>query len=148
MRAFRLALRGYSVALFVRVLCSHLARFAHTHFALCVRISLTSLARVLRFALTKTFEKKYVSIDWKCSETHKNATKFFTVMTRNALCAAQSPRDEAQLYLLQVTPRVPRIVHAKFHADRTKPVVRRGILIYWIQINSARPPVDPRSLDL
>ena len=40
---------------------------------------------------------------------------------------ARSPSGEAQLYLPQVTPRVPRSVHAKFHADRTKTVVRRGI---------------------
>ena len=40
---------------------------------------------------------------------------------------AQSPSGEAQLYLPQVTPRVPRSFHAKFHADGTKTVVRRGI---------------------
>ena len=40
----------------------------------------------------------------------------------------QSPSNKAQLYLPQVTPRVPRSVHAKFHADQTKTVVRRGIL--------------------
>ena len=44
---------------------------------------------------------------------------------------AQSQSGEAQLP--QDTPRVPRSVHAKFHADRTKTVVRRGIFIYWIQ---------------
>ena len=60
---------------------------------------------------------------------------------------AQSPSGEAQLYLPQVTPRVPRSVHAKFHADRIKIVVRRGILIYWIhtykiQIHSVDPLID------
>ena len=56
---------------------------------------------------------------------------------------AQSPSSEAQHYLPQVTPRVPWSVHAKFHADRSKTVVRRGFLrpIYRIQINS----VDPTS---
>ena len=41
---------------------------------------------------------------------------------------ARSPSGEAQLYLPQVFPRVPRSVNAKFHADRTKTVVRSGIL--------------------
>ena len=40
---------------------------------------------------------------------------------------AQSPSSEAQLYLPQVTRRVPRSVHAKFHADWTKTVGARGI---------------------
>ena len=50
---------------------------------------------------------------------------------------ARSPSGEAQLYLPQVTPRVPRSVHA----NRNKTVVRRGILrpIYRIQINSVDP---------
>ena len=47
---------------------------------------------------------------------------------------AQSPSGEAQLYLPQVTPRVPRSVHAKFYADRTKTVVRRGILRHIYRI--------------
>ena len=55
-----------------------LGRFAPSGFALCARISLASLARVSRFALTKIFgKKKCVSIDSKCSETRKNAKKFF-----------------------------------------------------------------------
>ena len=41
--------------------------------------------------------------------------------------ATQSPRGEAQLYLPYVTRRVPRSVHAKFHADWTKTVSGRGI---------------------
>ena len=56
-----------------------LGRFAPSGFALRARISLALLTRVLRFALTKIFEKKKcVSIDLKCSKTHKNAKKIFT----------------------------------------------------------------------
>ena len=40
---------------------------------------------------------------------------------------AQSPSGEAQPYLPHVTRRVPRSVHAKFHADWTKTVGARGI---------------------
>ena len=40
---------------------------------------------------------------------------------------AQSPSGEAQPYLPHVTCRVPRRVHAKFHADWTKTVGARGI---------------------
>ena len=42
----------------------------------------------------------------------------------------QSLSSEAQLYLPHVNRRVPRSVHAKFHADRNKTVVKRVILIY------------------
>ena len=34
-----------------------------------------------------------------------------------SLHVAQSPSGEAQLYLPNITPRVPRSVHAKFHAE-------------------------------
>ena len=40
---------------------------------------------------------------------------------------AQSASGVAQPYLPHVTRRVPRSVHAKFHADRTKTVGARGI---------------------
>ena len=40
---------------------------------------------------------------------------------------AQSPSGEAQLYLPQITRRVPRSVHDNFHADWTKTVGARGI---------------------
>ena len=40
---------------------------------------------------------------------------------------AQSPSSKAQFYLPHVTCRVPRSVHAKFHADWTKTVGARGI---------------------
>ena len=50
-----------------------LGRFAPSGFALRAPIP---LARILRFALTKIFEKKRsVSINSKCSETRKNAKK-------------------------------------------------------------------------
>ena len=53
-----------------------LDRFAPSGFALRAHISLALLAHILRFALTKIFEKiKCVSIDSKCSETRKNAKK-------------------------------------------------------------------------
>ena len=66
-----------------------LGRFAPLGFALRARISLASLAHVSRFALTKIFEKKKcVSIDSKCSETRKNAKKFFLpLLTHYALRA-------------------------------------------------------------
>ena len=105
-------------------------RFAPSGFALCARISLASLARVSRFALTKIFEKKKcVSIDSKCSETHRNAKKkFFYPFDRlRASRVAQSATGEAQPYLPHVTRRVPRSVHAKFHADWAKSVGARGI---------------------
>ena len=48
-------------------------------------------------------------------------------MTDYALSGvAQSPSGEAQPYLPHVTRRVPRSVHAKFHADWTKTVGARG----------------------
>ena len=40
---------------------------------------------------------------------------------------AQSASGEAQPYLPHVTRRVPKSVHAKFHADWTKTVGARGI---------------------
>ena len=43
---------------------------------------------------------------------------------------AQTPSGKAQPYLPHDTPRVPRSVHAKFHADRTKTVGARGIHTY------------------
>ena len=43
------------------------------------------------------------------------------------LCFSQSASGEAQPYLPHVTPRVPRSVHAKFHADWSKTVGARGI---------------------
>ena len=39
----------------------------------------------------------------------------------------QSPSGEAQPFLPHVTPRAPRSVHAKFHANWTKTVGARGI---------------------
>ena len=51
----------------------------------------------------------------------------FDPLLVRALGVAQSPRGKAQPYLHQVTPRVPRSVHAKFHADWTKTVGARGI---------------------
>ena len=44
-----------------------------------------------------------------------------------ALRVAQSPSGEAQPYLPNVTPRVLRSVHAKFHVNWTKTVVAKGI---------------------
>ena len=146
------------------------------------------LARVLRFELRarENFrKKKCVSIDSKCSETHRNAKMNFlslwsiTCFARSAklgrrsanlstpshpqdpkecpwqvscrsdqncgqerdsyvlraLRVARSPSGETQLYLPQVTLRVPRSVHAKFHADQTKTVFRRGILKWYILTN-------------
>ena len=66
-----------------------LGRFASLCFVFCARISLASLPRALRFALasrllrarvfrasrSRKFKKKNVSIDSKCSETHRNAKK-------------------------------------------------------------------------
>ena len=53
---------------------------------------------------------------------------FFTPMTDYAPSGeAQNPSGKAQPYLPHVTRRVPRSVHAKFHADWTKTVGARGI---------------------
>ena len=78
---------------------------------------------------TKIFEKnKCVSIDSKYSETHRNAIKnFYPFDPLRALRVAQTPSGEAQPYLPHVTRRVPRSVHAKFHANWTKTVGARGI---------------------
>ena len=65
---------------------------------------LASLARVLRFALTKIFGKlKCVSIDSKCSETHRNAKKkkkkkkkMYPFDRLRASRVAQSPSGVAQ----------------------------------------------------
>ena len=87
------------------------------------------LARA-RFAHSAKFtnisEKKCVSIDSKCSKRHRNAKKLFYPYDR--LRAEQrSAKSEAQPYLPHFTRRVPRSVHAKFHADWTKTVGARGI---------------------
>ena len=52
---------------------------------------------------------------------------FYPFDPLRALRVAQSPSGEAQPYLPHVTRRVPRSVHAKFHADWTKTVSARGI---------------------
>ena len=93
---------------------SHLARFARARFALRAH---------------ENFRKeKCVSIDLKCSETHKNAKKYFYPFDRlRASRVARSASGEAQPFLSHVTRRVPRSVHAKFHADWTKTVGARGI---------------------
>ena len=86
---FRLALQGYSVASLPLALRFHsqsllslwlcafiLSRFASSSFA---------LSRVSSFTLTKIFEKnKCISINLKCSETHRNAKKMFTPLTHYA----------------------------------------------------------------
>ena len=55
---------------------------------------------------------------------------------------AQNPSGEAQPYLPHVIRRVPRSVHAKFHADWTKTVGARGIQtdrqIYFNYIDTHR----------
>ena len=52
-----------------------------------------TLASLAPFVLTKIFEKKKcVSIDSKCSETHRNAKHFFTPLTDYALCAQRKAR--------------------------------------------------------
>ena len=81
------------------------------------------------FALAFRRKQKRVSIDSKCSETHRNAKKnLFTPMTDYALSSvAQILSGEAQPYLPHVTRRVPRSAHAKFQVDRTKTVGARGI---------------------
>ena len=97
-RTFQLALRGYSVASLPHALRSHLARFAHAHFALRTH---------------ENFRKKSVSQSTQNAlKRKKGKKKKFTPLTD---------------YLPHVTSRVPRSVHAKFHADRSKTVAARGI---------------------
>ena len=67
-------------------------------------------------------------VGMKCCKTHRNAKKFFYPFDRlRASRVALSASGEAQPYLPHVTRRVPRSVHAKFHADWTKTVGDRGI---------------------
>ena len=54
-------------------LCTRiLGLFAPSSLALCAHTLLALLTHVLSFYLTKTFEKKCVSIESKCSEKHRN----------------------------------------------------------------------------
>ena len=57
------------------------------------------------------------------------------------LRVAQSLKGEMQPYLSHVTPRVPRIVHAKFHADWIKTVGARGIHTDRQTDKQTNPPV-------
>ena len=68
--------------------------FIPSNFALRTRILLALHASILRFAFTKNFRKKCVSIDSKCSETHRNKNNLNDPV--RALRYAQSPSDEAQ----------------------------------------------------
>ena len=53
--------------------------------------------------------------------------KLYPSDSKRVFCYARSLSGEAQPYLPHVTPRVPRSVHAKFHANWTKTVGARGI---------------------
>ena len=88
LQAFRLALRGYSVASLPRAL-----RFARSHLACFAHDGLTRA----RFASLENFrKKKCVSIDSKCSETQRNAkNKFYPFDPLRASRVAQSPSGEA-----------------------------------------------------
>ena len=87
--------------------------------------------RALRVARSSPKFSKKKSV----SQSTRNALKriemqkkFFIPMTDYAPSGvAQSPSSEAQPYLPHVTRRVPRSVHANFHADRSKTVAARGI---------------------
>ena len=73
MRTFQLALRGYSVASLPRALRFALASRSLRSHTFCASRS------------QKFWKKKCVSIDSKCSETRKNAKKFFCpFLTRSA----------------------------------------------------------------
>ena len=63
-------------------------------------------------------QKEVVEIQGKGDAIH---------IIRYALCTAQSMSGKAQPYLPNVDPRVPRSVHAKFHADWSKTTGTRGI---------------------
>ena len=105
-----------------------LGRFAPSGFALASRSLRSRTFRASRSQ--KFFEKnKCVSIDSKYSETHRNAKKkkIYPFDRLRASRVAQSASGEAQPHLPHVTCRVPRSVHAKFHADWTKTVGARGI---------------------
>ena len=116
------------------------SRFSPLDFAFCAGILLALLPWASRSRFTIRAHKNF----WKrsVSQSTRNALKRIEMQKKfdplRASRYAQSPSGEAQLYLPQVTPRVPRSVNAKLHADRTKTVVRRGILIYWIQTNLTR----------
>ena len=58
----------------------------------------------------------------KSSEMHRNEKKIYPF---DLICASRIVK--AQPYLSHVTPRNPRSVHDKFHADWSKTVGARGI---------------------
>ena len=95
--------------------------------------SVASFPRALRFTLSScllcahiNFLKKKMCLN-QIERTHRNKKKKKTFGLIRALHKGQSASGEAQLYLPDVTPRVPRGVHAKFHADWSKTVGVRGI---------------------
>ena len=111
-----------------------LGRFAPSSFALpfsaallpqasCFALAL-SVPLLLRASRSRKFSKK-ISVSQSSRNVLKRIEmkKKFTPLTRNALRAS----GEAQTYLLDFTPRIPRSVHAKFHTDCTKIVGARGI---------------------
>ena len=149
-RTFQLALRGYSVASLPRASRSHLARFARARFALrahkifqkkkCVSIDskfsesrknakkfflplLTHYALRATREVHENFRKKKKSV----SQSSRNALKRIEMKKKIFTPLTDYASGEAQPYLPHVTRRVPRSVHAKFHADWTKTVGARGI---------------------
>ena len=105
-----------------------LSRFAPSYFTFCAGILIASLACVSHFEFMKIFGKISVS------QSNRNALKRIEKQIKicpfyplRASRVAQSPSVEVQPYLPHVTSRVPRSVHAKFHADWTRTVGARGI---------------------
>ena len=83
------------------------------------------------------------------SQSTRNALKriemqknfFYPFNLLRALRVAQSPSGEAQLYLHQITSRVPRSVHAKFHHDRIKTMGARGPMTNYAPSGLAQTPI-------
>ena len=73
-------------------------------------------------------KKKCVSIDWKCSKTHRNAkNKFYPFDPLRALrIYSAKPKRQSATLATPCHPQGPKD-HAKFHADWTKTVGTRGI---------------------
>ena len=90
---------------------SHLARFA------CARFALRPHENFWKKRVSQSTRNALKRMEMQ--KKKKNVLPFWPI--------AQSASDKAQPYLPHVTRRVPRRVHAKFHADWTKTVGARGI---------------------
>ena len=137
---FRLALRGYSVASLPRSFALRariLGRFAPSKFSKKKSVSQSTqngLKRIkmqkkfftplTRFARSERSERRSATLPTPAVASLPRASRFALALLG---CFAPSGFALRARYLPYDTPRVPRNVHAKFHADQTKTVGARGI---------------------